>query len=231
MAFFKFRKAGDAGKPAAPAQPESVEAVRRRARHRLIGAAVLVLVGVLGFPLLFDTQPRPMAVDIPIEIPDRNKAKPLSLPVATAPRGRGQPSGRSRAGEQVARIVAGTAGRIGHRDLRGRRGQAGAQAEAKPETQPEARAPQAKPAEIEEAPKAPTPASEPQPAAPAQGTAQPRPSPLRTPTPPAPARCSKASRCRSPPRRDGRRFAAPSKAASSCRSAPSPTRSRRARRA
>ena len=77
MALFKLRKGGD--EPVAPAaQTESVEAMRRRARHRLIGAAVLVLVGVVGFPLLFDTQPRPIAVDIPIEIPDRNKVKPLA---------------------------------------------------------------------------------------------------------------------------------------------------------
>ncbi len=81
MAFFKFRKGGD-DSPATPSQPESVEAMRKRARHRLIGAAVLVLAGVIGFPLLFDTQPRPVAVDIPIEIPDRNKAKPLAVPAA-----------------------------------------------------------------------------------------------------------------------------------------------------
>lgn len=62
------------------AAPESLDAVRRRARHRLIGAAVLVLVGVVGFPLLFDTQPRPIAVDIPIEIPSRQAAKPLPAP-------------------------------------------------------------------------------------------------------------------------------------------------------
>ena len=88
MAFFKFRKGGDES-PATPSQPESVEAMRRRARHRLIGAAVLVLAGVIGFPLLFDTQPRPIAVDIPIEIPDRSKAKPLAapapVPAAAAP--------------------------------------------------------------------------------------------------------------------------------------------------
>jgi DedD protein len=79
MAFFKFRKGSDAT-PAATPQPESVEALRRRARHRLIGAAVLVLLAVIGFPLLFDTQPRPIAVDIPIEIPDRAKVKPLPVP-------------------------------------------------------------------------------------------------------------------------------------------------------
>ena len=81
MAFFKFRKAGD-DSAASPRQAESIEAMRRRAKHRLIGAAVLVLAGVVGFPLLFDTQPRPVAVDIPIEIPDRNKVKPLALPRA-----------------------------------------------------------------------------------------------------------------------------------------------------
>lgn len=83
MAFFKFRKGAD--EPAAPRQPpESIEAMRKRARHRLIGAGLLVLVGVIGFPLLFDTQPRPIAVDIPIEIPDRNKAKPLAAPAKPA---------------------------------------------------------------------------------------------------------------------------------------------------
>jgi DedD protein len=79
MAFFKFRKGGDE-QPAPSPAPESIEALRKRARHRLIGAALLVLVGVIGFPLLFDNQPRPVAVDIPIEIPDRNKVKPLVAP-------------------------------------------------------------------------------------------------------------------------------------------------------
>lgn len=90
MAFFKFRSRGQAtnegrNTPVTAAPAESVEAMRRRARHRLLGAAVLVLVGVIGFPLLFDTQPRPVAVDIPIEIPDRNKVPPLPAPSAQAP--------------------------------------------------------------------------------------------------------------------------------------------------
>lgn len=93
MAFFKLRSKGSPGKEgrgnvsAAPA--ESVESLRRRARHRLVGAAVLVLLGVIGFPLLFDTQPRPVAVDIPIEMPDRAKVKPLAqgdAPAADASR-------------------------------------------------------------------------------------------------------------------------------------------------
>ena len=84
MALFKFRKGNDDRVANAP-QPESVDVMRRRARHRLIGAAVLVLAAVIGFPMLFDTQPRPIAVDIPIEIPDRGKTRPLLIPVPAAP--------------------------------------------------------------------------------------------------------------------------------------------------
>jgi DedD protein len=76
MALFKSKKGGEERTTPAPAA-ESVEAMRKRAKHRLIGAAVLVLLGVIGFPLLFDSQPRPVALDIPIEIPDKNKVKPL----------------------------------------------------------------------------------------------------------------------------------------------------------
>lgn len=76
MAFFKFRKGGD--EHATPAvAPNSVEALRKRAKHRLIGASVLVLLAVVGFPLLFDSQPRPIPVDVAIEIPDKNSVAPL----------------------------------------------------------------------------------------------------------------------------------------------------------
>lgn len=81
MAFFKFRlpgqAAGDASNNHTNAPAESVDAMRRRARHRLIGASVLVVLGVVGFPLLFDTQPRPVSVDIAVDIPDRTSSKPL----------------------------------------------------------------------------------------------------------------------------------------------------------
>jgi DedD protein len=83
MAFFKFRKGGDESAVAA-VQPDSIEAMRKRAKHRLLGAALLVLIGVVGFPLLFDKQPRPISVDIAIEIPDRGKVKPLSIPEPVA---------------------------------------------------------------------------------------------------------------------------------------------------
>ncbi len=81
MAFFKFRLPGQStSEPqgnTSNSPAESVDAMRRRARHRLIGASVLVVLGVVGFPVLFDTQPRPVSVDIAVDIPDRTTAKPL----------------------------------------------------------------------------------------------------------------------------------------------------------
>ena len=93
MPLFSFRKSDapslsrtprgpDAG--SAAVQAETVEALRRRARHRLLGASVLVLAAVFGFPLLFDSQPRPVSVDVPITIPDRDKVKPLTVPAVPA---------------------------------------------------------------------------------------------------------------------------------------------------
>ena len=92
MAFFKFRQRGQPqpeptgrgrvrGKEAAAAGPQdSIDSMRRRARHRLVGAAVLVLLAIIGFPLLFDTQPRPVAVNAPIIIPDKDQVAPLTIP-------------------------------------------------------------------------------------------------------------------------------------------------------
>lgn len=79
MPFSKFRRgeASSVSFTGATVQVESVEVVRKRAKHRLIGAFVLVLAGVVVFPLLFDTQPRPVPVGIPIEIPGKDAVKPL----------------------------------------------------------------------------------------------------------------------------------------------------------
>jgi DedD protein len=42
----------------------------------------LVVIGVIGFPLIFETQPRPIPVDIPIEIPRKEGLSPLAVPSA-----------------------------------------------------------------------------------------------------------------------------------------------------
>ncbi|MDM0043862.1 SPOR domain-containing protein [Variovorax dokdonensis] len=112
MAFFKFRSSGQKTneKRNAPsgAPAESVETMRRRARHRLLGAAVLVLLGVVGFPLLFDSQPRPLSGDVRIEIPDRNKTRPLASASAPAAATGKVGEGRGSSGEMITEAADGT---------------------------------------------------------------------------------------------------------------------------
>ena len=80
---FKSRS-GSQGHAPTPAAP-SIDELRRRARHRLIGAAVLVALGVVGFPLLFDPAPRPLTADVPIDIPSRGVSSlPARKPAAAA---------------------------------------------------------------------------------------------------------------------------------------------------
>ena len=89
MAFFKFRMPGQASAAQAAAAEnaasESAEVLRQRARHRLLGAAVLVVLAVIGFPFLFDTQPRTVSVDIAVDIPDKNKARSPASSVEAPP--------------------------------------------------------------------------------------------------------------------------------------------------
>jgi DedD protein len=68
--------------------PASVEAARTRARRRLVGALVLLTIGVVGFPVLFETQPRPLPVDTRIEIASH---EPASLPPAASAALRARP--------------------------------------------------------------------------------------------------------------------------------------------
>ena len=90
MGLFSFLKRDVAADAAAPKKPaksggkataaDDVQLLRLRARRRLIGAAVLVAAGVVGFPLIFETQPRPIPVDLPIDIPRKESAPPLAVP-------------------------------------------------------------------------------------------------------------------------------------------------------
>jgi len=66
--------------------PDSVAQARTRARQRLVGAAVLVIAGVIGFPLLFETQPRPLPVDTPVELRRDTSAAPTPAPAPTGAR-------------------------------------------------------------------------------------------------------------------------------------------------
>ncbi|MDH0867248.1 SPOR domain-containing protein [Mitsuaria sp. GD03876] len=86
-------RSGDGGRGRGRGGAEAVDDVQQlriRARRRLIGAAVLVGVAVIVFPLLFETQPRPIPVDLPIDIPRKDGAVPLAIPTPAAPATRAQ---------------------------------------------------------------------------------------------------------------------------------------------
>jgi DedD protein len=83
MGLLSFLKRSASTVPSADAG-DDVQRVRTRARQRIIGAGVLIVAGVIGFPLLFETQPRPIPVDIPIEIVRKDQAPPLVMPPARA---------------------------------------------------------------------------------------------------------------------------------------------------
>jgi DedD protein len=78
LSFLKRKRQDPPARKAAPA--DVVAQARTKARRRLIGAVVLLGIGIIGFPLLFETQPRPIAVDIPIEIPRKDAAPQLAMP-------------------------------------------------------------------------------------------------------------------------------------------------------
>lgn len=86
MALFSLFRRRDRGVTAAPAgdlaPADQVREARQRARRRLIGAVLLLGLGIIGFPLLFETQPRPIPVDVVIDIPRKDQVAPLVAPGA-----------------------------------------------------------------------------------------------------------------------------------------------------
>jgi DedD protein len=55
---------------------------KKRARRRLVGAIALALAVAVGLPMVLDSEPKPLASNIAIQIPSRDKAAPLPLPAA-----------------------------------------------------------------------------------------------------------------------------------------------------
>lgn len=76
---------------AAGTEPAALQQARRRARQRLVGALVLLVAGLIAFPMLFETEPRPLSSDASISIAQRDSgtvqpaAPPPSLPPAAPP--------------------------------------------------------------------------------------------------------------------------------------------------
>jgi len=73
------RKYGNqSDEPMDPVLPE-----KKRARRRLVGAVALVLAIVIGLPMVLDSEPKPVADDIVIQIPAKDKPVPVRAPSAT----------------------------------------------------------------------------------------------------------------------------------------------------
>ena len=147
MAFFKLRFPGQSASTGADAlsnsPAESVEVIRKRARHRLMGSVILVLGAVVGLPLLFDSQPRPVAIDTPIVIPDRNQAVPLAPPVPGKSAGsKERPSSigpDQTAPQSVKTDVANVAALDANEELVNKEGKSEVKTETKIEQKPEAK--------------------------------------------------------------------------------------------
>lgn len=63
---------------------------KKRARRRLVGAIALVLAAIIGLPMIFDSEPKPLDDDIDIQIPSRDKpefaaARPAPQPAEPVP--------------------------------------------------------------------------------------------------------------------------------------------------
>ncbi len=69
---------------AKPSMTEEEIQFRRRAKHRLIGAVVLVTGLVVFLPMVLDNEPKPVADDIAINIPSQD-AKPAKVAAAVPP--------------------------------------------------------------------------------------------------------------------------------------------------
>ena len=88
------RTGASRGRNAPPADELDLQSARTAARRRLIGALVLLGAGVVAFPLVFETEPRPLASDTAIVVAPgavsgtvgvESTAPPLPRPSATDP--------------------------------------------------------------------------------------------------------------------------------------------------
>ena len=141
------------GSAGASAEVGAVQAARIRARRRLIGALVLLTVGVVGFPILFETQPRPLPVDTPILVPEGTPAR-VAPRVATRP----APAVPADAGnEPVALATAAAAAASAAVSAAPPQPVAATKPEPRPEPKPEPEPPKPEPAKASQAVKPTTP--------------------------------------------------------------------------
>lgn len=84
----RFRRKASTGQAAdaVSLSPSDVEATRARARRRLVGMVVLVVAGLIGFPWLFETQPRSMSSDVQIVQAGGDSSGEVQISGAVPPR-------------------------------------------------------------------------------------------------------------------------------------------------
>ncbi len=79
------KRASHAGEGAARRGKDAVDPVlpeKKRARRRLVGAIALALAVAVGLPMILDAEPKPLASDIDIRIPAKDKVPQVAVPVA-----------------------------------------------------------------------------------------------------------------------------------------------------
>ena len=86
----------DTSEPATP--PDAVRQARTRARQRLIGAVVLLGIGVVALPLVFESKPRPIPIDVPIDVAGKEAAPAANVAAVPAQR----PAAQGSAGTEAA---------------------------------------------------------------------------------------------------------------------------------
>ncbi len=64
----------------------SVDVLRRRARRRLVGAALLALLAAIALPLMFEKEPPPLADEVDIRIPNVDKTPFEPKPITGVPK-------------------------------------------------------------------------------------------------------------------------------------------------
>lgn len=79
----KARRSARAAKPQDGEASDLMLPEKKRARRRLVGAIALVLAAIIGLPMIFDSEPKPLDDDIDIQIPSRDK--PASVAARTVP--------------------------------------------------------------------------------------------------------------------------------------------------
>jgi DedD protein len=78
---------GGRGRRSGKELPDPVLPEKKRARRRLVGAIALALAVAVGLPMVLDSEPKPVASDIAIDIPSKDKPAASAADKATAAKG------------------------------------------------------------------------------------------------------------------------------------------------